>query len=58
MPLTKSQIIEIQETAKYNYMKRLQEQEDKKKLKEVVAQKIAEKTEIKPVASIAVQKGK
>lgn len=58
MPLTKAAIIETQETAKYNYMRRLQEQEDKKKLKEIVEQKIAERTEIKPVASISDKKGK
>lgn len=58
MPLTKAQIIEIQETARYNYMKRLNEAEEKKKLQETVAEKIAERTAVKPVASISEKKGK
>ena len=58
MPLTKAQIIEIQETAKYNYMKRLQEQKDKNNLKSLVEEKIAERTEIKPVVSVSEKKGK
>ena len=44
MPLTKAQIIEIQEAAKFNYMRRLREQEDKKELKVRVAEKVAEAT--------------
>lgn len=58
MALTKSTIIEIQETAKYNYMKRLKEQEEKKKLQEIVEAKIAERTEVKPVVSTSDKKGK
>lgn len=51
MPLTKAQIIEIQESAKYNYMRRLKEQEEKKAHAKNVAEKIAEATQ-------SVKKGK
>lgn len=44
MALTKAQRIEIQEAAKFNYHKRLREQEDKKLLQEQIAKKIAEET--------------
>jgi hypothetical protein len=57
MPLTQAQIIEIQETAKHNYLRRLQEQEDKQKLQETVAQKIEERTKA-PVLTTSDKKGK
>ena len=44
MPLTQAQIIEIQETAKYNVHKRMREQEEKAKLRDTVEQKIEERT--------------
>ncbi len=53
MPLTKSQIIEIQESAKFNHLKRLREIEEKKQLEETIAEKVAE--QVKPKS---VQKGK
>lgn len=56
MPLTKAQIIEIQETAKFNYHKRVREMEDKKRLAELVAEKVSEKTEVKPVVQKSVKK--
>lgn len=48
MALTKSDIIEIQESAKFNHMRRLREQEENVKFKQDVAKKIAEATK-KPV---------
>lgn len=45
MPLTQAQIVEIQETAKYNVHKRIREQEEKAKLQETVEQKIQERTQ-------------
>jgi len=51
MPLTKQQIIEIQEAAKFNYMKRLREQQELKQHEETVKVKIAE-------SKVSVQKGK
>lgn len=44
MPLTKAQIIEIQESAKHNVLKRIREQEEKANFEKDVAQKIAEQT--------------
>ena len=44
MPLTKQQIIEVQEAAKYNFKRRVREQEEEKEHKEAVRQKLAENT--------------
>jgi hypothetical protein len=57
MPLTKAQIIEIQESAKHNVLKRLREQEEKAKFEKDVAEKIAEQTGKKPV-EVDSKKGK
>ena len=42
MPLTKSQIIEVQEAAKFNTLKLMREAEDQKEFKKTVARKITE----------------
>ncbi len=42
MPLTKSQIIEIQESAKFNYAKQLREKDDKKALQEAIDERMKE----------------
>lgn len=44
MPLTKKQIIEIQEAAKFNYLKQLKEREDREKLAKAVEKRIQEET--------------
>lgn len=49
MPLTKEQIIEIQESAQFNVMRRLREQEEKKELAERVKQRV-EESKTTPVA--------
>lgn len=49
MPLTKAQIIEIQESAKHNYLRRLREQEEKAQFQEELEKTIAEQTGKKPV---------
>ena len=48
MPLTKSQIIEVQEAAKFNTLKLMRQAEDQKEFKKTVARKISEAT--KPAA--------
>lgn len=42
MALTKQDIIEIQEAAKFNHMRRLREQKEKEEFKKSVEEKIAE----------------
>lgn len=44
MALTKADIIEIQESAKFNHMKRLREQEEKKQFAVQLQEKIAQET--------------
>ena len=56
MPLTKAQIIEIQESAKHNVLKRLREQEEKVNFEKEVAEKIAEQTG--KTVGLDVKKGK
>lgn len=56
MPLTKKQIIEIQEAAKYNTLKLMREAENQKEFKQSVAKKINEamvEKEVEPVEAVS-----
>lgn len=45
MALTKVERIEIQESAKFNYMRRLKEQEEKKQLQKQIEERVRSETE-------------
>jgi len=42
MPLTNEQVIEIQESAKFNYLKRLREKENEEELVATIEKRVAE----------------
>ena len=50
MPLTNEQIIEIQQSARYNYLKRFREKEEEKELVATIEKKVAESKQ-KPKAT-------
>lgn len=57
MALTKEQRIEVQESAKFNYHRRLRDVEDKKQLQKQIEEKVAEATKPSRVEPV-VKKGK
>jgi len=50
MPLTNAQIIEIQESARFNYLKRLREKENEEELVATIEKRVAESKQ-KPKAT-------
>lgn len=55
---TKSARIETQEAAKYNFQKRVREQEEREKLKQRIEERIQEETAPRRVEPSAKKKGK